>query len=67
METIGNGDVLQRDLYSAFLLMNTDETLKKPSDKLCAINYDVFKQLHDKEIMRLQDSQGKKLSSFGLV
>ena len=64
-QVLKNGDVLQRDLYSAFLLMNADETLKKPSDKLCDINYSGFKQLHDEEMMRLQDSQARKLSSFG--
>ena len=64
---LANGDVLQRDLYSAFLLMNADSTLEKPDEALCDLNYVVFKNLHDKEISRLQESGDRKLSSFGVA
>ena len=64
---LANGDILQRDLYSAFLLMNADSTLKKPNETLCDLNYITFKELHDKEITRLQGSGDKKLSSFGVA
>lgn len=62
-----NGDVLQRDLYSAFLLMNADSTLEKPDDDRCEQSYNTFKLLHDEEIKRLQEGEGKPLSSFGIA
>ena len=62
-----NGDVLQRDLYSAFLLMNADASLEKPDETRCDLNYITFKKLHDREIARLRESEDKKLSSFGVA
>lgn len=62
-----NGDILQRDLYSAFLLMNANQTLEKPSNELCEMNYNGFKQLHDEEMIRLRESRDKQLSSFGVM
>lgn len=62
-----NGDVLQRDLYSAFLLMNADSTLEKPDDDRCEQSYNAFKLLHDEEIRRLQEGEEKQLSSFGIA
>ena len=61
-----NGDVLQRDLYSAFLLMNAADTLDMPDDDRCAFTYDSFKQLHDIEMRRLEENTEKNLSSFGV-
>ena len=64
---LANGDVLQRDLYSAFLLMNADSTLEKPDESRCDLYYVTFKELHDKEMNRLRESGDKKLSSFGVA
>ena len=64
---LANGDVLQRDLYSAFLLMNADSSLEKPDESRCDLYYVTFKELHDKEMNRLRESGDKKLSSFGVA
>lgn len=66
-QVLENGDIIQRDLYSAFLLMNADSTLEKPDISRCDMTYDTFKILHDKEIMRLTETNEKKLTSFGLA
>lgn len=44
---------VQRDLYSAFLIMNVDATLKKSDKHLCNETYPTFLTLHDKEIERV--------------
>jgi len=62
-----NGDILQRDLYSAFLLMNADESLQKPNQLLCEESYPRFKQLHDEELARIRTEKGEKPSSFGVA
>ena len=61
-----NGDILQRDLYSAFLLMNADRDLCHPDQKRCERNYPTFKQLHDRELDRIRATTGHRLSSFGI-
>lgn len=48
-----NGTKIQRDLYSAFLIMNTDNTLTAVDRDRCKETYDNFKYLHDIEIQRL--------------
>ena len=63
---LGNGDVVQRDMYSAWLIMNADETLKHPNAEQCNDTYHRFKELHDREVERIRNSE-KKLSSFGIV
>ncbi|MBP3919268.1 MAG: transposase [Clostridia bacterium] len=65
--TLESGDILQRDLYSAFLLMNADATLKKADQQLCEQNYERFKLLHDMEIDRLRQENKTHLSSFGVA
>ncbi|WLD26718.1 hypothetical protein CDIFMA2_05860 [Clostridioides difficile] len=60
---------IQRDCYSAFLIMNVNEDLKSINRELCINTYDNFKILHDKEINRLKKikSNGYKLiSSMGI-
>jgi len=60
---------IQRDLYSAFLLMNVKENLKEIDREKCFETYDKFKTLHDKEIERLKllKLNGNKLiSSMGV-
>ncbi|PHS29063.1 MAG: transposase [Alkaliphilus sp.] len=46
--------MIQRDMYSAFLIMNVDESLKKIDRELCDKTYVTFKMLHDREITRLK-------------
>ncbi|MGL5765708.1 MAG: RNA-guided endonuclease TnpB family protein [Sarcina sp.] len=51
-----NKDIeIQRDLYSAFLLMNANKDLESINRELCIETYDNFKELHDKEIVRLRE------------
>lgn len=64
---LSNGDVLQRDLYSAFLLMNAAADLQQPDPQRCQETYPQFKQLHDLEIQRLQNDSRQHLSSFGVA
>lgn len=48
-----DGHKVQRDLYSAFLLMCTNSTLDGFIQKLCDSRFDKFLVLHDKEVERL--------------
>ena len=64
---LGNGDFLQRDLYSAFLLMNADDDLTQPDQERCNQTYAEFKILHDEEILRIQNDNQSHLSSFGIA
>ena len=65
-----NKDInIQRDMYSAFLIMNVNDNLESINKEKCNETYDNFKILHDKEIQRLQElkSNGYKLiSSMGI-
>ncbi|BAE47706.1 transposase [Clostridium botulinum C] len=66
-----NEDIqIQRDMYSAFLIMNVvGKTLDKIDRDLCIETYDNFRRLHDKEIERLKElkKNGYKLiSSMGI-
>ena len=61
------GDAVQRDLYSAFLLMNADRSLCSTDQKRCEETYDRFKLLHDNEIDRIRADGKKHLSSFGIA
>ena len=45
---------IQRDLYSAFLIMNVKDNLKEIDRDLCFKTFDNFKILHDKEIERIK-------------
>lgn len=59
-----DGSSVQRDMYSAFLLMCVNLDLKSINQDLCIQKYEKFKQLHDKEIQRLE--QQHNLSSMGI-
>ena len=65
-----NKDIeIQRDCYSAFLIMNVDDDLETINRELCIKTYDNFKEYHDKEISRLKEMKlkGYKLiSSMGI-
>jgi len=45
---------IQRDLYSAFLIMNVNDDLKSIDREKCIDKFQNFKLLHDKEIERLK-------------
>lgn len=49
-----DGTKIQRDLYSAFLIQYTNETLDGFIQSLLEENFENFKKLHDAEIERLQ-------------
>lgn len=57
---------VQRDLYSAFLLMNSKSDLKSTNRTLCIENFDNFIKLHDREISRLEIYIDKLPTSFGI-
>lgn len=55
---------IQRDCYSAFLIMNVSNNLEEIDRKLCYETYDNFKKLHDNEVDRLKTL---KLNGFRLI
>jgi hypothetical protein len=55
---------IQRDLYSAFLIENTTETLNSVDLNLCNAGWDNFVELHSREIARLKQSSSKILRWF---
>lgn len=59
-----NGIKIQRDLYSAFLIMNISDDLESFDIEKCNDRFDNFKMLHDIEIQRL--SSNATLSSMGI-
>ena len=59
-----NGIRLQRDLYSAFLIMNVAEDLKSFDIDKCNERFENFYRLHNLEVERL--SGYKNLSSIGI-
>lgn len=59
-----NGVRMQRDLYSAFLIMNTAEDLKSFDINKCSERFESFYRLHNLEVERLTGH--KNLSSIGI-
>lgn len=59
------GDI-QRDLYSAFLIMNVDDDLKTINRDWCFETFNNFKKLHDIEIDRIKNCESKLIGSMGL-
>lgn len=61
---------IQRDLMSALIIKNVDVDEKLKSDKIdrdkLLSEFDNFKILHDKEIIRIQNSNNKIISSMGI-
>ncbi len=57
---------IQRDLYSAFLIMNVNEDLKTINRELCFRKFGNFKELHDLEINRIKSSDNELISSMGI-
>lgn len=69
--TLGNGDKVQRDLYSAFLIKNSNKTLNEIDLIKCSETYDSFKKLHDIEIENVRNEvragKRKNISSYGIA
>lgn len=65
-KTLASGDRVQRDLYSAFLLMNSDCDKEHSDPDLCGATFENFKRFHDAEITRIRNDGKKRLSSFGI-
>ncbi|WP_462408564.1 hypothetical protein [Neobacillus sp. Marseille-QA0830] len=55
---------IQRDLYSAFLICNTQENLQSVDIDLCNSQWDCFVNYHHQEIERLKKSTSKLLRWF---
>lgn len=55
---------IQRDLYSAFLIANTNETLNSVDVDLCHVQWENFVELHHREIARLKQSSSPTLRWF---
>lgn len=68
---LGNGDKVQRDLYSAFLIKNSNKTHDEIDLDKCSKTYDNFKKLHDKEIENIRNEvklrERKNISSYGIA
>ncbi|PGB51512.1 hypothetical protein [Bacillus anthracis] len=63
---IGN-HLVQRDLYSAFLLMNSDVNLKQTNQNRCIQTFDIFLKLHHQHIESLQQTKKKYPLSMGIL
>lgn len=61
------GEKVQRDLYSAFLLMNSNSSLDDTNRTKCVSTYGSFKNNHDNCIEQLKNSHTKLVKSFGIA
>ena len=59
-----NGHKVQRDLYSAFLLENTNEDLKTLNMERINQRYEGFLELHDREILNIKNTGSKILQWY---
>ena len=62
---IGN-HLVQRDLYSAFLLMNSEMNLQQTNRELCYQTFRRFVALHNQQIERLKQKKEQLPSSIGI-
>lgn len=60
-----DGTMVQRDVYSSFLLECSNEDGKKPDKLLCDKCFDRFKQLHDERIEQIK-KEGKNIKNSGI-
>ena len=61
---IGN-DSVQRDLYSAFLIKNTDSTFKHPDRDKCIYEFENFVAVHNETINYMKESKISMRQCFG--
>ena len=58
--------LIQRDLYSAFLIMNSNKNLKTTNRTLCKMNFEKFLKQHNELIGEMINDNKKYPKSFGL-
>ena len=63
MHQFEDGTIIQRDLYSAFLLRCANDDLKYINQLLCDKKFELFKKLHDEFILYIQNNKIKLLNS----
>lgn len=63
--TIGN-HLVQRDLYSAFLLMNSEANLQQTNRESCNQTFHSFLTLHNQQIEALKQMKEQRPSSIGI-
>ena len=61
-----NGNKVQRDLYSSFLIMNSNKDLKSTNKALCDKTYNDFLVKHNKLIEEMEINDIKYPKSFGI-
>ena len=59
------GHTVQRDLYSAFLIAHTDDTLCHPDDTACDKDFPQFVTLHDHELSAMKASGVSNKACWG--
>ena len=59
------GHMVQRDLYSAYLLSNSQKDLKKPDRKKCAEGFEGFCRLMDEKIGEMKENGVSMRQCFG--
>jgi hypothetical protein len=64
--TIVDGALIQRDLYSAFLLKNSQPNLKATDTAKCTATFATFQTHHDHCVQTLCQSKQKHSANFGL-
>lgn len=64
--TLVAGQLVQRDLYSAFLLRNSQPTLKETDRTKCNATFATFLTHHDACIQTLCQATGRQSGNFGL-
>ena len=55
--------VVQRDLYSAFLIKNVKSNLKEINQNKCAKEFNIFLKLHDEEVKNIKKSKSKAIKN----
>lgn len=60
------GFKIQRDMYSAFLIMNVKDNLKEIDRQSCFEGFDHFKNLHDKEVANIKNNNNRLICSMGI-
>ncbi len=63
-KTIGPYQV-QRDLYSAYLLMNSNKTRKQAERTRCEEGFEAFMKMHDETIKRMKERGMSRKGCFG--
>ena len=62
---LSDGTMVQRDLYSAFLMKNTDDTLNKPDKEKCIYGFEKFVTMQDELITRMKENNITMKQCFG--